>query len=260
MDGPVDTLSPVALDARLLGTMQIALGGRQIELRRGRRATMLAYLLLRRDRPIPRDALAAAFWPDASPAAARNRLHVAMHAMRADLRTVSPVPIVVFERGFSLNPRLDVRLDVEEFERAAARGEHAEQRGEPDTALTAYRDAAREYRGDLLADYPYDDWVLLPRERYRTRMLDVLGRAAQLAFDLGRYPETVDAALRLLALDAYREDQHRLLMRAYARLGRPHMALRQFEICSRELRRELEMAPARETVELYGRIRVRSPV
>ena len=102
--------------------------------------------------------------------------------------------------------------------------------------------------------------MLLPREHYRMRMLDLLGRTAQLAFDLGRYPETVETGLRLLALDFCREDLHRLLMRSYVRLGRPQLALHQFEICVGQLRRELDMAPARETVELCGRIRVRSPV
>jgi hypothetical protein len=49
-------------------------------------------------------------------------------------------------------------------------------------------------------------------------------------------------------------------MRAHARLGRPHLAVRQFELCSRQLRRELDMPPARETVELYGKIRARAVI
>jgi DNA-binding SARP family transcriptional activator len=91
-------------------------------------------------------------------------------------------------------------------------------------------------------------------------MLDALGRVARSAFDTGRYSQSVEAGQRLLALDLYREDIHRLLMRAYARLGRPHLALRQFELCFRQLRQELDMAPAQETVELYGRIRNRTAV
>ncbi len=252
---------PAALRARLLGPVDVWLDGQPVQRWHGRKGTLLlAYLLLHRGRPVHRDALAATFWPDAAPGTSRNRLHVTLHALRADLQLASPVPVVVFDRGYFVNPDLDVRLDAEEFERAAARGDLAKEHGEVDAALAGYRDAIREYRGDLLSDHPYDDWTLLPREHYRVRMLDVLDRSAQLAFDTSRYPEAVEAGRRLLALDFCREDVHRLLMRAYARLGQPHLALRQFDTCSRQLRQELDMAPARQTVDLYGRIRARSAV
>jgi DNA-binding SARP family transcriptional activator len=262
-DGPLSpvSVSPLTLQARLLGPVDLSVGGRRVERWQGRKGMLLlAYLLLHRDRRLARDALAATFWPDASPDASRNRLHVTVHTLRANLRAVSRLPVVVFDQGYTLNPELDVRVDTEEFERATTRGNRAEKKGDVEAALAAYRDAVGEYRGDLLSEHPYDDWTLLPRERYRVRLLDVLGRAAQLAFATGRYLESVESGQRLLALDFCREDVHRLLMRAYARLGRPHLAVRQFEICSRQLRQELKMAPARETVDLYGRIRARAAV
>lgn len=254
-------VAPHTLYARLLGPVEVALDGHRVTRWRGRKGTLLlAYLLLHRDRPIPRDVLAAAFWPEATPEAARNRMHVTVHTLRADLHAASDVPVVVFDHGYLLNPDLDVRLDVEAFEDGAARGRTAEEHGNVEAALAAYRQAAREYRGDLLGDHPYDGWTLLPRERYRILVLDVLGRVAELAFDAHRYTEAVETAGRLLAVDFCREDVHRLLMRAYTRLGWQHLALHQFETCTRQLRRELDIAPALETVELYHRIRARTPV
>jgi DNA-binding SARP family transcriptional activator len=256
------SISPLVLCAHLLGPVDISIGGQRVEQWHGRKgALLLAYLLLHRaDRPVPRDAIAATFWPEAPPEASRNRLHVTLHALRADLQSASPLPVVLFNHGYKLNPDLDIRVDTEEFERAAARAKQAENDGDIEAALGAYRHAAQEYHGDLLSDHPYDDWTLLPREHYRVKMLDVLGRAAQLAFDDGRYPESVETGQRLLALDFCWEDLHRLLMRAHSRLGRPHLAMHQFKICSRQLRRELDMAPAGETIDLYDRIRARLPV
>jgi DNA-binding SARP family transcriptional activator len=256
------SVSPLAVQARLLGPVDVSIGGHRVEHWHGRKGTLLlAYLLLHRgDRPASRDALAVNFWPDAPPGASRNRLHVTLHTLRTDLLTASPTPVVLFEHGYTLNPELEIRLDTEEFEKAVAHGSKTEKNNDVETALAAYRDAIREYGGDLLSDHPYDGWTLLPREHYRVRMLDVLGRAAQLTFEAGRYADSVETGQRLLALDFCREDLHRLLMRAYARLGRPHLALHQFEICAQQLRRELDMAPARETVELYRRIRARAPV
>ena len=219
---------------------------------------LLAYLLLRRlEPPIARDALATVFWPDASPDAARNRLHVTLHALRADLQTAAPVPVIQFGGGYRINPDLKVGLDTEQFDAAARTAATA--RALP-AALRAYRSAVEQYRGDLLGDFPFEDWTVLPREHYRARRLDLLGRMAQAAYDSGQYAQTLEIGRQLLALDFFREDLYRLLMRAHTRMGRPQAAVQQFETCIDQLRRERGMAPADETVDLYERIRARSPV
>ena len=269
---PSSSASPVApepdptttpdLVARLLGPLEVHVEGRLIGRWHGRKGTLLlAYLLLHRHGPpVARDALASAFWPDVAPEASRNRLHVTLHALRADLQTASGVPVIEFDRGYQINPKLDVFLDTEQFQLAADRGAAAEAAGDAETALRVYRDAADHYRGDLLSDYPFEEWTLLPREHYRVRHLELLGRMAQIAFDTGRYAETLEAGQLLLAVDFCREDLHRLLMRTHARMGRPQAAIHQFEVCLDQLRRELGMAPDHETVDLYERIRSRSPV
>jgi DNA-binding SARP family transcriptional activator len=257
-----DRGDPADLAVRVLGPLEVRVGGREIERWRGRKGNLLlAYLLLRRHGPpIASDALASAFWPDATPEVSRNRLHVTMHTLRADLRMASPIAVVEFDRGYRVNPELSVRLDTEQFQIAAARGAEAEAAGDAEAALHAYGAASDRYRGDLLGDHPFEDWTLLPREHYRVRHLELLGRMAQLAFDTGRYVQALEIGHRLLALDFCREDLHRLLMRTHTRMGRPQAAVHQFEMCTVQLRRELGMAPDDETVALYERIRSRSPV
>jgi len=185
---------------------------------------------------------------------------VTVHALRADLQAASPVPVVEFDGGYRVDPGLEVRLDTEQFQLAAARAAAADVLGDAEAALRACRDAAALYGGDLLEQHPGEDWLLLPREQFRVRYLELLSRLAQTAFDTGRYTEALETGRRLLALDFCREDVHRLLMRGHTRLGRPQEAIRQYETCAEELRRELGMTPAAETVELYERIRARSPV
>jgi LuxR family transcriptional regulator, maltose regulon positive regulatory protein len=53
-----------------------------------------------------------------------------------------------------------------------------------------------------------------------------------------------------LKLDNLREDWHRALMEAYARLGKRATALDQFELCRQVLRTEWDMDPAPETLAL----------
>ena len=86
------------------------------------------------------------------------------------------------------------------------------------------------------------------------------GIARQMTFDAGRYEECVDTGQRLVTLDLCREDVHRLLMRAYARLEQPHRAIRQYRACLRQLGTELDVEPSPETVRLYQLIRARRPV
>jgi len=99
VDGPSHpvTVSALTLEARLLGPMDVSVGGQRVEHWRGRKgALLLAYLLLHRGRPVPRDALTVTFWPEAPSDASRNRLHVTLHALRADLQAASALPVVVF--------------------------------------------------------------------------------------------------------------------------------------------------------------------
>lgn len=249
--------APLVMSVRLLGAVDVRLDGHAVEHWHGNLGrTALAYVLLQRRR-VPPDELAAALWPDVPASTARNRLHVALHRLRADLAAVDPRPVLVHEQGYTVDPLLRLDLDTDRFEHHAGQGDDALRGGSSHEALTAYLAAVDCYGGELLAGERDDEWALLAREHYRVRLLDLLGKAAQLAFDLDRPALTVDLGHRLLALDFCREDLHRLLMRAYARLGQPQLALRQYQTCVRQLRLEFGLDPAPATVELFGQVRAR---
>jgi DNA-binding SARP family transcriptional activator len=71
----------------------------------------------------------------------------------------------------------------------------------------------------------------------------------------GRYEEAIAYGQRILSLDPLREEVHRELMRYHQLAGRRAGALRQFELCRRVLREELDIEPMPETIALYRRIR-----
>jgi DNA-binding SARP family transcriptional activator len=258
---PYPPTHPLVLVARLFGPLDVAIGGHRVERWRSRKGrSLLAHLLLRRGHSLDRETLEEAQWPDVAPEVARNRLHVTLHGLRRDLRTASALPIVVFDQGYGLNPELDLRVDTETFEAALASARLAQTAGDRETALTVFQEAVDAYQGDLLSDEPGDDWILLRREQLRVAVLDARGACARLSFELGDYDRCIGSSQELLGLDFCREDLHRLLIRAYARLDQPHLALRQFELCAQQLRAELEMEPGRETVALLERVKARLPV
>lgn len=249
------------LDVRLFGDFEVRIDGAAVEAWRGRNGRLiLAYLLLGRPRTFGRDALADVFWRDALPQASRNRLNVTLHGLRLDVRAVTEHPIVVFRHGYAINPDLVVHTDVEEFEQGITAARARAAAGDGPGARDAYRDALVRYRDDLLTELPYEEWTILRREQLRVSMLDALSYITEEAFAAGGYEECIDAGQRLVAADLCREDVHRLLMKAYARLEQPHRAMRQYRACQRQLGSELGVGPSTETVRLFDLVRARRPV
>ncbi len=250
------------LTAHLLGKFRVAINDHPVEnWPSGRGRAVFKYLLIHRDQPAPREVLMDVFWPAASPTAARNNLNVALHRLRQSLRTLTDLPVVLFEEGaYCLNPALHLWLDVEEFERRVATGRQFETAGKLAPAAAEYEVATGIYGGDFLADDPYEEWPVLARERLRVAYLDTLDRLSHIYFGKGQYASCATLCQLMLNRDNCREDAHCRLMSCYSRQGQHHLALRQYEACIGALRTELDVAPAPTTTQLYERIRRRERV
>jgi len=127
-------------------------------------------------------------------------------------------------------------------------------------AIAEYELAASLYRGEFLADDPYEEWPVLTREHLRLTYLDLLDRLSRLHFDQGRYAASAALCRRIIGHDRCREDAHRRLIRCYSRLGQPHLALRQYLACVKALRAELDVDPAPTTIRLQEAVRRHEPV
>lgn len=239
-------VQPPLLCIRLLGAVDLRYGDRSLPLPSARAESLLAYLLLHRDAPQPRQRLAFLLWPDSTEEQARTNLRHVLH----DLRRALPDA----DRFLDVTPRtlswrsdapfwLDVAAIEDALTRAAAGGE--------DDALPALREAVERYRGDLL-DGSYDDWVLAERERMRARYLAALERLAVLLGDRGDHAQAIDYAERLLQYDPLHEEACRLLMRLYHASGQQARALQTYHHCSATLERELGVAPSTATRDAYA--------
>jgi DNA-binding SARP family transcriptional activator len=246
------------LEVQMLGGFECRLDGRPVTRWNGPRGlSVLRYLLYRPRHECSRDELLEEFWPGVPEAAARNRLQVAVSGVRRALQAVSPVPVVEYaDGGYRIVADVRVEVDIERFAARIAAARSAERAGELDAALGRYAEAIDLYRGEFAADAPYEGWTLLPRETLRIEHLDVLDRCLRLQLAADRMDDVVATAHKMLNVDPCREDAHRVLMRCYARQGRPYQALRQFEFCSRVLRATLDRAPEPRTAALHHEIRV----
>ncbi|HEX3312476.1 MAG TPA: BTAD domain-containing putative transcriptional regulator, partial [Streptosporangiaceae bacterium] len=186
------------LRARLLGPVDLRFGERQLPpLDSGRAESLLAYLLLHRDAPQPRQRLAFLLWPDSAEGQAHTNLRKVLHNLRRALPDADHL-IEVGSRTLRWRPDAPLWLDVEQFERAAAAGQLEE--------------AVQLYVGELL-EGRYDEWLADERERLAGLHADVLERLARQQEHDRRWPEAIRSAERLVAHDPLREESHRLLIR-----------------------------------------------
>jgi DNA-binding SARP family transcriptional activator len=139
-----------ALRVRLLGPMDLRAGQRQLPPFESARAeSLLAYLLLHRDAPQPRQRLAFLLWPGSTEGQAQTNLRKVLHNLRRALPGADSL-IEVGPRTLRWREDAPLWLDVEHFERAVAEGR--------------LEDAVETYTGELL-EGRYDEWLVDERER-----------------------------------------------------------------------------------------------
>jgi DNA-binding SARP family transcriptional activator len=229
------------LRIRLLGGFELRRDGQLLpSLESARAESLLAYLLLHQEAPQSRQHLAFLLWPDSTDAQARTNLRHLLHTLRHALPE-SDRFLDVTARTIQWRPNAPCWLDVAAFVDRTERS---------DGELAALREAVELYAGDLLEGC-YDEWLLGERERLRERYLDALERLARLLETRGDFAEAVTYAERLVRHDPLREESYRLLMRLHGACGDRARALRVYHVCAATLERELGVAPAAATREVY---------
>jgi DNA-binding SARP family transcriptional activator len=202
--------------------------------------SLLAYLILHRDQPQPRDRLADLFWGDRPERKARRSLTTALWHIRRclpDKECILSDPHTV-----QFAPQAHLWLDVNEFESQVSRDD-----------VASLQAAVALYRGDFLDGF-YDDWIINQRYRLETLFSEALARLMAGQETSGEHEAALATALRLLDHDPLREDAHRLVMRAYCHLGQRYAALAQYRRCREIVLEELGAKPMVETTKLHRAI------
>ncbi len=248
----------VVLEVHMLGGFQVFDNGVPIERwPKGKGRQILKYLLLNRHVPVPKEVLMEVFWPDQEATNARNNLNVAVYSIRRAFRKVRRGFFhIVFQNGaYLLNPEVEVWIDTEAFLSAVREGRQREASGQIEAAMAAYRKAVELYRGDFLPEDIYEDWTAELREEYRNHQRELLDRLGSHYLQAGDVDSCLRVSRRLVAMEPCEEAAHERLMRCYVALGQRHLALRQFTLCEKALRRELDLAPGPDIRKLYEEIR-----
>jgi predicted ATPase/DNA-binding SARP family transcriptional activator len=199
---------------------------------------LLAYLLLARNRFVPREELIDAIWGEAPPVSAVASLHVYVHGLRRVLGSDR-----IETHGLTYRIRLEPdELDLERFELMIEHARRSLQEGAPERAAAALREALGLWAGPALGDLPSDAF------RADCEHLDELRLSAlELLLDAdlarGQHEAVITAVGALVAEHPYRERLREQQIVALYRAGRQKDALDAYREARRVLIDELGIEP-----------------
>lgn len=247
-----------SLRIHLLGKFSVEYNGGPGGLGSPKVQELLSYLLIHRNRPRPREALAALLWGDTATDKSKKYLRQALWQLQTALVPHSPAEgeqlLLVEDNWVQLNTRSEIWLDVAVLEEAFAL-----LKDKPGWRMDAKeRDVAQAavqvYQGELL-EGSYQDWCLFERERLQNMHLAMLSKLMSYCEANNEYEAGQLYGLRILNYDRASERTHRRLMRLQYMSGDRTAALRQYERCVVALDEDLGVKPDKRTVTLYQQIR-----
>lgn len=223
---------------------------------------LLSYLLIHRNRPRPREALAALLWGDMPNEKSRKHLRQALWHVQTALKSHNAAAVdqvlVVEDHWVQLNTRSEIWVDVAVLEETFAR-----LKDKPGWALSAdekeeLQAGVQVYEGELL-EGSYQDWCLFERERLQNIYLAMLYKLMRYCEAHNEYEAGQLFGTRILNYDRASERTHQRLMQLQYMAGDRTAALRQYERCVTALYEDLGVKPDKRTVALYEKIRSGEP-
>ena len=240
------------LRVRLLGPFSVGWAGRTTGPWPRPSARRLCQLVLvSPGRRISRDRVCEELFPNLDPHAAARSVSKALSMARATLAELGGPAAGLLEADLShiwAVPEAQVDAEVQDHALRAALA-MAPGRERDDRLVAALADDA-----DLLADEPYTDWALPPRERLNALRQEArLTLARDRAKGAGRsQPAAVTQAWEsCFEHDPAGEEAAAALVRAYVAQGRRDLAVRTYERCAAALG-ELGLRPSRSLDEAYA--------
>ena len=248
---------------RLFGGLSLDVGDRTVldrEWKKRKARLLFAMLVSRRGQEIAREQIFDLLWPDLPGDRAKNNFYVAWSAMKAALmgQTSAPggCPYVDNAGGRCRIVPMTVRSDLDEFEEALQDAKQADASSDSGRAIEALERIAGVYHGDLLASDPYEDWIVVLRDRYRFEFVSAMLRLAELLMDRDDPCQALVHVRRAIQVDPQREDLYQMALRCHIAAGQRSAAVETFIACKSQLAEELGLDPSADTVALYQQILV----
>jgi len=245
---------------RLLGPMEIVVGGTASKLPGAAERALLVQLLLAPGRTIPATMLVDRLWSESTlPVDPMNALQIRVSKLRRAMKALG-LDEVVMREGVGYRAAVTAaQVDALDFAARirAARAEASDAaagEGYEERHLRAYDESLSLWRGEPLSDFATEHWAAGESARLTELRLAALTERAQVALALGRHLEVVGDLEPLVAHDPTLESLAGLLMIALYRSGRQADALDVFTRTREMLDESLGLEPSVSLRSLHERI------
>ncbi|RFS83485.1 hypothetical protein D0T12_20800 [Actinomadura spongiicola] len=237
---------------RILGPLEVWVGGKQVRLRGAGRQKVLAALLLSAGQVVPLSRLVDAVWPQEPPPTAEKRVRNLVSDLRRLLAEEKSAGLAAAGTGYRLDIAEDA-LDAALFDRRVRRARRYAADRRPAEAVAEFRAALGLWRGPVLAglECPALEPQVNSWEERRTAALE---EDIELELDLGRHHSVISELAEQVAAHPLRERLAGQLMLALHRAGRRAEALQVFHDIRVALSEELGLDPADQLRRLHEQI------
>ncbi len=229
------------IEIRLLGPIELEVGGRVVPLRRRQVRALLALLALHPIEGVFIDTIIDALWDQRLPADPRHAVHVYVSRLRA-LHPAVADAVATTPGGY----RLDIhpeQTDVARFEAHAAAA-HADLTRAPWEARRLLDAAVALWRGPAFGSLHYAEFLADHVRRLEERLLQAKEDAFEADLRLGRAAQVIPGLQQMTQHHPYRDRPVQLLVSALEADGRRTEALVAHRSYCQRIRREFGVQPA----------------
>ena len=207
------------------------------------------------NKPVTEERLLEDFWPEKA-GRAKKSLSVMLTRLRKAFREVgfedSAVPRK--QLGYSLHNGLTLWHDYGELIEILKLVEATEPAELLQHLDQGHRLVALD-RGEYLEGC-YLEWAVRLRDDLERRLQQSYEKFGRNCLEAERFEEALSFSELSLKYEPCSQESHLVVLQAHVGLGHPEQAVRQFRVCEKTLKRELDMEPSMELLEAYHRARL----
>jgi len=227
---------------------------------------LLKYFITMRNKRLLPEIIMENLWSDVVYQKPRSALRTQIFRLRKFLEEIT-LPLqsessdclnITFGGGYYtciLGPNCS--LDADQFEGLMQKG-NALKENDPLLAIETYLKGISLYKGEYLAENPYDEWALAPRNHYHRLYLQSLFRLLELLRHHRRYEEIVKIFEEAVLIEPLEENLHYYYLEALLEQEDIRQALSHYSYITSRMYQELGIKPSPSMREIYRKIRDRS--
>jgi DNA-binding SARP family transcriptional activator len=242
------------MEFKLLGPVEVVIGGNRIDTVAARQEIVLSLLLLEVNHVVSVDRLIDALWGEDPPSTARGQVQIIVSALR---RILGDSVIVTHPPGYLLRAPGEA-IDLARFEMLAASGASAAADRRFPEAVQYLRSALALWRGPALEGIA-SEVIRVAATRLNERRISVLLDCLDMELKLGRHRDLIGELGELVAAHPLNERLRAQSMLALYRAGRQADALEVFRSGREILQEELGLDPGKELTRLERAILTSDP-